>query len=180
MKIISGFLRGAVIPTVKNAKYRPSTGKFKEAIFSILSAGGNLKDKIVLDLFSGTGSLGFEALSRGAKYATFVDIDSIHLNMAETFAEKHKIMDQTRFIKADSTNLMATDLKYDLVFLDPPYGRKMVEKALVALRKAEWLSNGAIIVIELAAKEDVELPDWCALIDKRVYGGSKMIMCAMC
>ena len=169
-------MRGALIPIVKDAKYRPSTGKFKEAIFSILSASNLLENSTVLDMFAGTGSLGFEALSRGAKYVTFVDIDPTHLNTAKTFAEKHKVNTKTRFIKADSTNLMPTDLKYDLVFLDPPYGKNMVEKAIAALHKAQWLAEGATLVIEVGAREDVVLPDWCEIVDKRVYGGSKMLL----
>lgn len=176
MKIISGCLRGCIIPTVKNAKYRPSTGKFKEAIFSILASSYGFQDKVVLDLFAGTGSLGFEALSRGAKHATFVDIDSTHLNTAKSFAEKHKIMDQTHFIRADSTNLTLTELKYDLVFVDPPYGNNIVEKALMSLHKVQWLSPDAVIVIEAGAREEVDLPDWCEMVQERVYGGSKMII----
>ena len=169
-------MRGFIIPTVKNAKYRPSTGKFKEAMFSILTSSHVLKDKIVLDLFAGTGSLGFEALSRGAKHATFVDINSTNLNTAKSFAEKHKIMDRTNFMVADSTNLILTELKYDVVFLDPPYGNNIVEKALASLHKAQWLNSYAVIVIEVGAREEVNLPDWCELVEERVYGGSKMII----
>lgn len=176
MKIISGTLRGNIIPTIKNAQYRPSTGKFKEAIFSIMASSYPLKDKIVLDLFAGTGSLGFEAISRGAKHATFLDIDSSHLNAAKSFAEKHNIIEQTNFIRADSTNLMPTSLKYDIVFLDPPYGKKMVEKALTSLHKAQWLGIDSVIIIEVGAREDVDLPNWCEPVETRIYGGSKMII----
>ena len=176
MKIISGSLRGCIIPTVKNAKYRPSTGKFKEAIFSILTSSYGLQDKIVLDLFAGTGSFGFEAISRGAKHATFVDIDSTHLNTAKSFAEKHHIIDQTQFIRADSTNLISTNLKYDIIFVDPPYAKNIVEKALASLHKAQWLNEDAVIVIEVGAREEVDLPDWCSVVEERVYGGSKMII----
>jgi len=176
MRIISGSLRGCIIPTAKNAKYRPSTGKFKEAIFSILTSSYGLKDKVVLDLFAGTGSLGLEAISRGASHATFVDIDSIHLNTTKSFAEKYHIMDQTQFIRADATNLISTNLKYDIIFIDPPYAKNIVEKALTSLYKAQWLSSDAVIVIEVGAREEVDLPDWCLLVEERVYGGSKMII----
>ena len=176
MKIISGFLRGCIIPTVKDAKYRPSTGKFKEALFSILVSADKLKGMTVLDLFSGTGSLGFEALSRGAQHVTFIDIDSTHLNTAKSFAEKHNLTEQTKFLKADSTNLVPTTLKYDIVLLDPPYGKSMSEKALATLHKSAWLKDGAMIVIEVGAREDVTLPAWCEMIETRIYGGSKMII----
>jgi len=176
MRIISGTLRGAIIPTVKDSTYRPSTGKFKEAIFSILTSLQALQGKIALDLFAGTGSLGFEALSRGATHATFLDINTKHLNLAKSFAEKHGLMEKTRFINTDSTNLMPTDRKYDIVFLDPPYAKGIVEKALAKLIKSEWLNPGALLVIEVGAKEDVVLPEICKELDMRVYGGSKMIM----
>ena len=71
---------------------------------------------------------------------------------------------------------MPTDTKYDIVFLDPPYGKSMVERALASLHKASWLNEEAIIVIEVGAREDVALPEWCELMQQRIYGGSKMIM----
>jgi len=63
-----------------------------------------------------------------------------------------------------------------LVFLDPPYGKKMVEKALVGLYKAEWLADEAFVVIEVGAREDVELPGWCEAVDERVYGRSRLVL----
>ena len=105
-----------------------------------------------------------------------VDIDSNHLNVAKSFAEKHSIFDRVSFIRADSLSLSPTALKYDLVFVDPPYSKNMVYKSLVSIDKAKWLNNEALIIIEVASREDVELPDGYVSIDERVYGGSKMII----
>ena len=117
MKIISGSLRGVVIPTVKNAKYRPTTGKFKEALFSILTSGefaanGGFHDKVVLDLFSGSCSIGLEALSRGAKHVTFVDVERDNLEIAKNFVKKHNLDSMASFINSDATNLRNSKIKY--------------------------------------------------------------------
>ena len=179
MKIISGQLRGAIIPSVKNAGYRPSTGRFKEAMFSILTSGtfaSCLIDKNVLDLFAGTGSLGLEALSRGATSATFVDIDSMALDAVKSFASKHKILDITNFINADSTKLPLAKKRYDVVFIDPPYRKGLVEASLLSLHKSSWLNDEALFVIEVGKKESIILPEWCEQMDMRVYGSSKLII----
>lgn len=180
MKIISGLFRGAIIPTAKDTGYRPSTGKFREALFSILTSGrliDGLDGKIVLDLFSGTGSLGFEAISRGASHATFVDVDNIHLQTAKSFAEKYKITDKVDFIKTDATKRLVLPHQYDIIFMDPPYKKKMVEIALEAVHNANILNKDALMVIEVGYREKVDFPDWCELIEERGYGASKMLLC---
>lgn len=180
MKIISGLLRGAIIPTAKDTSYRPSTGRFKEALFSILTSGRfaqGLKGKIILDLFAGTGSLGFEAISRGAHHVTFVDIDPQHLQTAKSFAEKYQITEKVTFIKADATKRLVLPNRYDIIFMDPPYRKKMVEMALESLNSADVVGKDSLLVIEVGHKENVILPDWCQLIEERVYGASKMLLC---
>ncbi len=179
MKVISGFLKGHIIPTLKGAKYRPSTGKFKEAMFSILTSGefateGIIYNKEVLDLFAGTCSLGFEALSRGAKHVTFVDVDQPSLDLATIFAMKKNIEDKTNFVKQDATRLSTAKKQYDLVFMDPPYDQDMASKALSALDKYGWLKETAIIVVETGSREKLTYPERYSLIDERVYGISKM------
>lgn len=179
MKIISGNLRGAIIPTIKSAGYRPSTGKFKEAMFSILTSGAFtecLIDKNILDLFAGTGSLGLEAISRGAKMTSFVDIDATTLNSIKSFAIKHNILDKTLFINTNASRLPPTKTKYDLVFIDPPYRKGLVEVSLLSMKQASWLNDNALLIIEVGSNENVTLPDWCEHLDTRIYGSSKMII----
>lgn len=179
MKIIAGSLKGALIPTVKTKSYRPSTGKFKEALFSILTSmeseeNSIIIDKIVLDLFSGTGSLAFEAISRGAKKATLIDIDQKHLDCAKSFATKHNILDQISFLRMDASNLGYTKYKYDLVFIDPPYMQQMVDSTLVALTKSNWLNEKAIICIETGKNETISIPEEYIISQERIYGASKL------
>ncbi|MEY4463067.1 MAG: hypothetical protein RLZZ81_38 [Pseudomonadota bacterium] len=111
LKIISGKYRNHIIPTAKNIKYRPSTGKLKEAIFSILTSGEFTGNKLfnenthILDLFAGSGSLAFESLSRGAGFATLIDIDTSSLKIAEEFAKSLNISDQVNFVNINALNL---------------------------------------------------------------------------
>ena len=111
LKIISGKYRNQIIPTAKNIKYRPSTGKLKEAIFSILTSGEFTGNKLfnenthILDLFAGSGSLAFESLSRGAGFATLIDIDTSSLKIAEGFAKFLNIENNVNFVNINTLNL---------------------------------------------------------------------------
>lgn len=111
LKIISGKYRNQIIPTAKNIKYRPSTGKLKEAIFSILTSGEFTGNKLfnenthILDLFAGSGSLAFESLSRGAGFATLIDIDTSSLKIAEGFAKSLNIENNVNFVNINALNL---------------------------------------------------------------------------
>ncbi|ADE30075.1 RsmD family RNA methyltransferase [Rickettsia prowazekii] len=114
LKIISGKYKNQIIPTAQNIKYRPSTGKLKEAIFSILTSGEFIGNKLfnentqILDLFAGSGSLAFESLSRGAGFATLIDIDTYSLKIAAGFAKSLNIENNVHFININALNLQKT------------------------------------------------------------------------
>lgn len=178
MKIISGRLKGRLIPTIKNPKYRPSTGKLKEAVFSILSSMEKdfFVDKAVLDLFAGTGSLGLEALSRGAAHATLVDIEIDHIKALKNFAEKIGEAGNVTSLRLDATNLPASYNGYDIVFMDPPYSKSFADKALRSLEDKSWLNLGAIIIIELESKEVLVKSCSYVIIDERIIGKAKLMI----
>lgn len=178
MRIISGRLKGRVIPTLKNANYRPSTGKFKEAIFSIITSGKfcDLKDSYVLDLFCGTCSIAFEALSRGARFATAVDKESAHIKISKEFAVSIGEGENISFLTLDATNLPKAQNQYDIIFMDPPYFLNLADKALISLYKKGWLKNESVIMIETHRKEDLKIPECYKVIDQRIYGNSKLIV----
>ncbi len=182
MKIIAGKFKGRNIRAVKNATYRPSTAKFKEAVFNILASMGSdmgsdiLQDAYVLDLFAGTGGLAFEALSRGAARATLIDIEPRHIKAAAEFSEDIGATKTTTFLRLDACNLPDSHYKYDLVFIDPPYMKAMANKALRSLHERGWLKNGSIVVVELAIKEDLAVMDFFNTTLSRVYGGTKLII----
>jgi 16S rRNA (guanine966-N2)-methyltransferase len=179
MKIISGFLKNRKIPTA-SADFRPSTGRFKEALFSILSSGNfsdfSFEDKNILELFCGSCSIGFEAISRGAKSATFIDTNQSHLKIAQDFAVKMNIGDRTNFINMDATKLKTSRVKYNFVFLDPPYRNAMAKKTLQALDTNSWLESGSLVIIELGKNESLEVSKPYERQMERVYSNSKMII----
>ncbi len=178
IKIISGQYKGRMIPTLKNATYRPSTSRLRESLFNILCSPlyyeDHLLDAEVLDLYSGTGSLAFEALSRGAKSATLVDTDENSLKNAKIFAEKIKRSEDVTCFKASAINLPYSGRSYNLIFMDPPYEKNLVDKTLISLTNQKWLKPGALIIIETEKKEDFKYPSEIVLLDERKYGNSKL------
>lgn len=124
MKIIAGKHKNRVIPVLKGSNYRPSTGKIREAIFSILTSGKFAEQQIfnnntiALDLFAGTGSLAFEALSRGVGEVTLVEINANHLRLAREFAISIGEEENSNFLNISATNLPKATKKFDLIFID--------------------------------------------------------------
>lgn len=177
IRIIAGKHKNRIIPTLKNSNYRPSTGKIREAIFSILTSGefsnGRLftKESKVLDLFAGTGSLAFESCSRGAGAITLVDINANYLQVAKEFASKIGELDKMTFL---NINAVALPSAYHS-FIDPPYYHNLVPKAVNALKKGQWLKDGSIIVVELAKSDDFS-DDSLQLIKEKIYGDSKLLI----
>ena len=176
MRIIAGRNRGrALAPVGKGdpgAHLRPTTDRVRESLFNLL-LGGRFGDPVtgarVLDLFAGTGALGLEALSRGAAHATFVDDGAkaqalIRQNIALCSAR-----DDSALHRRDARKLgpCPTD-PFTLVFLDPPYGRGLGEKALAAALAGGWIAPGALIVWEESAA--ITPPPGVDLLDARRYG----------
>ncbi|AFC71103.1 16S rRNA (guanine(966)-N(2))-methyltransferase RsmD [Rickettsia australis] len=182
LKIISGKYRNQIIPTAKNIKYRPSTGKLKEAIFSILTSGEFTGNKLfnenphILDLFAGSGSLAFESLSRGAGFATLIDIDTSSLRIAEEFAKSLNIEDKVNFVNINALNLPQANKAFDLVFIDPPYHKDIVPKVMKLLIKNNWLKDGTIIVIEMAKLDNYVLDENIEILCEKLYGKSKLLV----
>lgn len=181
MKIIAGKYRNRAIPTLKSLDYRPSTTKFREALFSILSSGEFQDSNAVigakvLDLFSGTGILSFEALSRGAFSVMLVDNKIDHLKLARDFSQTISDTKQVKTLLLDVMRLPRSIDQYNLVFMDPPYYKDYVVKALNILIERDYLSNGAIIAIEMESRGEFELPSAMQLIKKKVYGNNKLIL----
>lgn len=182
LKIISGKFQNQKIPIAKNIKYRPSTGKLKEAIFSILTSGEFIGDKLfnenikVLDLFAGSGSLAFESLSRGAGFATLIDIDLYSLKIAEEFAKTLNINDKVNLVNINALNLPKANTAFDLVFVDPPYHNKIVTKVMKLLIKNNWLNTDAIIVVEMAKTDDYVLDENIEIIREKLYGNTKLLV----
>ena len=176
MRIVAGQFGGVTLAALgkgdAGAHLRPTTDRVRESLFSILNGGrfGNPIDGArVLDLFAGTGALGLEALSRGAASATFVENGRKALGLIRDNIDKCRAGDAAQVIRRDATKL-SDGTPHDLIFLDPPYGKGMGEKAISAALAGGWVAPGALIVWEESAA--ITVPAGLTLLDARRFGGT--------
>lgn len=176
MRIIGGTLKGRKLASVKGDRTRPTADRVREALFNIL--GPLPPGTRVLDLFAGTGALGIEALSRGADLAVFVDRDPRPLATLRKNIDHCGLQAHTRVFRWDITKnlncLKPFTRPFDLAFLDPPYHNQLIPPALAGLLRLQALSQGATIVAEHAADEDIPPPAGLIREDRRTYGQTSL------
>lgn len=147
MRIISGEFRGLKLDSPDGIDTRPTLDRVKEAVFSMLMP--YLKDASVLDLFAGSGSLGLEALSRGAKKAVFVDSNKKAVNCIDRNITAAKVGDKSIVYTADSLSFLKDcNDKFDLIFLDPPYFEGFYASVIRLIDERNLLSKNGLIVVE--------------------------------
>ncbi|MGC1427081.1 MAG: 16S rRNA (guanine(966)-N(2))-methyltransferase RsmD [Albidovulum sp.] len=176
MRIIGGTRRGLKLTDVGEgdaaAHLRPTSDRVREAIFNLLMNGpyGNpVEGARVLDLFAGTGALGLEALSRGAARVTFVDDGLASRALLRQNIERMQAMGVTDVWRRDATRMGPNrGPGYDLIFLDPPYGKGLGEAALASLNGDGWLTPNALIVWEESTTPPI--PNGFMQLDQRKYG----------
>ncbi len=173
MRIIAGEFRGRRLAALgkgdTRAHLRPTTDRVRESLFSVLTHLDAIRGARVLDLFAGTGALGFEALSRGAEHATFVDDARVAGGLIRRNMALLQCGARSRLINRDVTRLgRCPGERCDLVFLDPPYGQGLGATALAAIHAGAWLARGALVVCEENAP--TEVPAGFCLEDRRRYG----------
>ena len=178
MRIVGGKLRSCPLAGPKSDAVRPTTDRLREALFNILthSYGDPITGARVLDLFAGTGALGIEAISRGATYVLFVDEGVEARALLRDNVEALGLGGVTRIFRRDATKLgPAHPLEpFSLVFLDPPYGKGLAEKALVSARDGGWLTQGALIVVEEAADAAFTAPAGFEELERRRYDDTEV------
>ncbi|MCD6034427.1 MAG: rsmD [Rickettsiales bacterium] len=181
LRIISGKHRNRRLDTTKDNAVRPTMARAREAIFNILTHGGFrgedgntvLDGAVVLDLFAGSGALGIEALSRGARHVIFIDINQKHLDVVRRNLEHVGESDNATLIRSDSSAPPPARFRCNVIFLDPPYDSDMIAKSLKSLVNGNWLEDRAVVVIERGKGEhELPLPKGFTLIDERHYGKS--------
>jgi len=175
MRIISGSAGGLHLKVPKGHKTRPTADQVREAIFNILTSRFTLDDVAVLDLFAGTGALGIEALSRGARSAVFVDANPEAQRVILENLKMTGLRQRGRLIRAYAIKGMKIveeqQLLFDGVFLDPPYEEGLVDKTLRFLDTSSILAPQAWIVVEHSHHEEgAEMYSSLALTDRRRYG----------
>ena len=179
MRIVGGRYRGTHLAGPKSQAIRPTSDRLRESLFNILAHG--LDDPVaearVLDLFSGTGALGLEALSRGARFCLFVEEAAEARGLIHANVETLRATGVTKLWRRDATKLgrCAPMEPFDLAFLDPPYGKGLADAALRAMVDGGWLKDGAIVVVEESATVEVVVPAAFETIDVREQGETRLV-----
>ncbi len=188
MRIISGKCRGRILRTIVGEGYRPATGKVREALFSMLEARGLVwQDLFVLDLFAGSGSLGFEALSRGASAAMFVEANKKAAELILKNAQMLGIPSSSLQVRAEVVQKFLTHsppCQFGLVFIDPPYADNVVSSVLKLLFKYKWIREGAFVTAEISSKatsgnvpnEEIFGNEHLGLLADRFYGQTRILL----
>jgi 16S rRNA (guanine966-N2)-methyltransferase len=179
MRVVGGRLRSRPIAGPKGPGLRPTADRLRESLFNILAHayGDPFTGARVLDLFAGTGALGIEASSRGAAFVLFVDEGVEARALLRQNSEALGLGGTTRIFRRDATKLgPAQPMEpFSLVFLDPPYGKGLAEKALVSARDGGWLKAQALIVVEEATDAGFKAPEGFEEIERRAYDDTELM-----
>ena len=180
MRVVAGRFRGARLTAPKGQATRPTSDRIREALFNILEHGlpdFALDDARVLDLFAGTGALGLEALSRGARFCLFVDQSAEARGLIRRNIEALQLTGATKVWRRDATRLgdVGTMAPFDLLFLDPPYGQGLGETALAAALEGGWIVPGGIAVLEERTDAEIPAPEGFEGLDRRTYGDTQVV-----
>lgn len=170
MRVITGTARGRKLVALEGNDVRPTTDKVKESIFSMVQF--QIPGAVVLDLFSGSGQLGIEALSRGASKVYFVDKSKASVNVITQNIETTGFVDKSKVVYMDSADFLSgTREKFDIVFLDPPYNQGILEKILPLV--SEHMKEGGKVICE--HEQRLVLPEKVGLLHlKKVYKYGKI------
>ena len=179
MRIIAGRLRGRMLTAPSGLTTRPTSDRARQAIFDQLwhapwAGRAVVEDALVLDAFAGTGAMGLEALSRGARRVCFMEQDRAALAALRANIAGCKAMEACQVIAGDVTAPPSAAQGARLIFLDPPYGKGLVPRALLALRAKGWIAPDALIIAETGRDEETDIPPGFDLITTREHGAARV------
>jgi 16S rRNA (guanine966-N2)-methyltransferase len=180
MRIVGGRLRGRTLITPAHEGLRPTSDRVRQASFNILAHGiadFELEGAAVLDLFAGTGALGLEALSRGARSCLFVEENAEARALIRRNVEALGLTGFTRIFRRSAVDLGPASARdrSTLAFLDPPYGKGLAERALISAAEGGWLNSGAVAVIEERKGTHLVLPRGFLELDRRAWGDTEVL-----
>jgi 16S rRNA (guanine966-N2)-methyltransferase len=177
MRIITGIARGRKIVTPEGLNTRPTSDRVKESVFNIIQ--GHIPDAKILDLFAGTGNLGLEAISRGAESCVFIEQDRNTYKVLTQNIKSLGFESQTEAYNQEAlaavSILSKRGKKFDVIFLDPPYGRGLIKEAIQAISKMEIGEENSIIISEYDFSD--EIPETIGIYNKfrtEKYGRTKV------
>jgi len=179
LRVVGGRLKGRTLASPSSRDIRPTADRLRESVFNILvhAYGNPIEDARVLDLFAGTGALGIEASSRGAKFTLFVDNGAEARALLRNNVEALGLGGTTKVYRRDATDLGPAHPvePFSMVFLDPPYGKGFAEKALASLRDGGWLTPGALLVVEEAKAAQFVRPEGYEELERRAYDDTEFV-----
>ncbi|MDC1280972.1 16S rRNA (guanine(966)-N(2))-methyltransferase RsmD [bacterium] len=180
MRIISGKFRGLKLHSPTNIEIRPTSDRLRETLFSIINSnkyGVNILDANVIDICTGTGALGIEALSRGAKNLYLIDNEQNSLNIVKKNLSKIKSYDIEASVyirKADAKKPFKNiNLIFDIVLIDPPYNSSVIQECLPLLKEYNLIDNNTVIFAETSKQETIDVDNF-KILDTKFYGKSKL------
>ncbi len=172
MRVISGFLKGRKIEGYDIEGTRPTQDRVKESMMASIQT--KIKDAIVLDLFAGSGSLGIETISNGAKLCYFVDNNKEVTSVLKKTVTNLNIQDKVNIINADWKKMLNTfgenKQKFDIIFVDPPYDYDVYEKIITKINELDLLNKNGVLVLEYSNKKFQPQYDNLTLIKEKKYG----------
>ncbi len=178
MRVIAGSARSLRLKTVPGSKTRPTTDRIKETLFNMIAP--RIPDCCFLDLFSGSGGIGIEALSRGASRAVFVEQDRAALQVIRENLQFTRLADKARVIAGEAVRTvssMGTERAFDIIFMDPPYDNGLERKVLEALQGSSLADENTLIIIEASADTDFSYleEDGYVLERDKSYGSNRHV-----
>ncbi len=183
MRIISGSFRGRILKTVEGPGYRPAMSRVREALFSMLESRGVVwSECAALDLFAGSGSLAFECLSRGAREAVLVENSAQAVKCLQNNAQTLGLSDSICRIRHDDVLKVLgkrAPQKFDVVFIDPPYGKNLLPATLQALLRQWWVQEGSIVTAEIESSVTFDSENahpQLEVLTERSFGQTRVIL----
>lgn len=177
MKVISGTLKGRNITGYNIDGTRPTMDRVKESLFATIQ--NYIKDSICLDLFAGSGSLGIEAISNGAKYCYFGDNNKVAIRYINENIKKFNIEEYCKVILSDYKNMLGilnkNDVQLDLIFLDPPYKKNVINEVIQYILKNNMISQNGLIICELE-NNNLEQYDRLSVFKNKKYGYKTLVI----
>ena len=178
MRIISGKARGTKLYTLEGTNTRPTLDRVKESIFNIIQ--NEIEDATVLDLFAGSGAIGLECLSRGAKKAVLCDNSKEAIQIIKRNIEKTHMEEKAQIINADFENCLEKlkNEQFDIIYIDPPYATDYIFKSLKKIKEIGIIKKESVIIVETDDEQRIlkEIGNMeIKIVDKRKYGRATII-----
>lgn len=175
MRIIAGKHRGRKLESPEGNRVRPTSDMVRGAVFNIMQNITDWENTNVLDVCCGTGAFGIEALSRGAKFAGFIDSHRESLKFTESNLKNLGETSNAAVFAATLEKLPRANMEYDLIFIDPPYNSGLCDIALTELVKHGWVNIDATLVFEMSERESLKLTNLLDVSKEKIYGKTKVI-----